>query len=187
MLWLVVGLSGLSGCFYFDFFGEYARGSRWYYRTRYDLALNSWEPLAKSGDCDAQLRYGLLYFQGMGVQKNYITAIMWWTKAANQGQPRAQIALGDLYYQGPGSKARCSDGQCGVERDLVTAYMWYRLGERFAYSSGGFAYSSDAKEALKLVIPRIRREMTKKQIEKSEKLVEAWQPSPSACKPRDIW
>ena len=179
MLWLVVGLAVLSRCFY-NPIDDFARGSRWYNRARYDLALSTWEPLAKGGDCDAQFRYGLLYFQGVGVSENYITAIMWWTKAANQGQQLAQSALGDLYYQGPGISLRCSDGQCGVERDLVTAYMWYRLGERFVYTSG-------EKENLKLVLPRIRRKMTKKQIEKTEKLVEAWQPSPSACEPRHYW
>ena len=44
-------------------------------------------------------------------------AVRWYLRAANQGNDLAQQRLGLLYERGD-----------GVPKDLVQAYMWYKLG-----------------------------------------------------------
>ena len=157
----------------YDPFDPYAFGVRWYDRGGYDRALAYRKPLAEAGDCDAQAQLGRLYFEGKGVMRDYEQAITWWRKAANQGQQKAQIALGDLYYQGNHVTIRCQR-DCGIRRNLVTAYKWYRLGERAAY------YKAE-KQYLKAILPHIRAEMSALELEKAEKMTTQWRPSPAAC------
>ena len=179
-LFLILSFVILPGCMIpgtkYDPFDPYAFGVRWYERRRYDRALGYWKPLAEAGDCDAQTQLGRLYFEAKGVTRDYEQAIAWWRKAANQGQQKAQIVLGDLYYQGDHVAIRCP-ANCGIQRNLVTAYKWYRLGERGAY------YKAE-KEYLKLILPYIRAEMSPLELQEAEKLITEWRPSPAACKPR---
>lgn len=179
-LFLILGIVILAGCMIpgtkYDPFDPYAFGLRWYERGSYDRALGYWKPLAEAGDCDAQAQLGRLYFEGKGVPRDYEQAIAWWRKAANQGQQKAQIALGDLYYQGEHVEIRCQ-GNCGMARDLVMAYRWYRLGEQAAY------YKAE-KEHLNQILPKIRADMSHEEFEKAENLITEWRPSPAACKPR---
>jgi hypothetical protein len=179
-LFLILGIVILAGCMSpgtkYDPVDPYAFGLRWYERGSYDRALAYWKPLAEAGDCDAQAQLGRLYFEGKGVSRDYPQAIAWWRKAANQGQQKAQIALGDLYYQGEHVAIRCQ-ADCGIQRNLVTAFMWYRLGEKAAY------YKAE-REYMKLIIPYIRADMSPQELEETEKSITAWQPSPAPCKPR---
>jgi hypothetical protein len=171
---------------YYDPFDAYVIGLRSYDRGAYQQAAERWAPLAKAGDCDAQFRYGLLYFRGVGIrderdsgyaEPNYAKALELWKSSANQGQPKAQMALGDLYYQGQRVTLGCST--CGVQRNLVVAYKWYLLGEKSAVYEGEKTY-------LSRILPSIRSEMTQLEREEGEKLAKEWKPSPSACKPRQL-
>jgi hypothetical protein len=187
---MVFGAAAVAGCMipgtYYDPFDNYVIGLRMYDRGAYQQAAEKWEPLVKAGDCDAQFRYGLLYFQGMGIRDesgagyakpNYAKAVELWNIAANQGQPKAQMVLGDLYYQDQHVTIRCT--MCGIQRNLVTAYKWYLLGEQSA------AYAGE-KEYLRHTLLSIRSEMTQLEGEEGEKLVAQWKPSPSACEPRRL-
>ena len=72
-----------------------------FYRGNFSAARSDWEPLAEKGDCDAQFRLGILYFQEQGVKLDVQKAISLWTTAAEGGQPRAQYTLGNLYFNSP--------------------------------------------------------------------------------------
>jgi TPR repeat protein len=75
---------------YYDPGDIYTRGLRWFDRGNYEQARLDWEGLAKTGDCDAQYRLGVLYFLGAGVPQDFAEARKHWLIAANQGQGFAQ-------------------------------------------------------------------------------------------------
>ncbi|MCT7461342.1 sel1 repeat family protein [Aliarcobacter cryaerophilus] len=70
--------------------------------------------LAKKGDAKAQNGLGVMYQNGLGVDKNYKKAFEWYEKAANQGDPIAQNNLGFMYENG-----------YGVEQDYKRSRQWY--------------------------------------------------------------
>ncbi len=55
-----------------------------------------------------------MYYNGLGVERDYEKAIEWYSKAAEQGYSTAQNNLGNMYYNG-----------LGVERDYEKAIEWY--------------------------------------------------------------
>ena len=64
----------------------------------------------------------MLYGNGLGVPKDYETAVKWYRLAAEQGNANAQGNLGVMYALGT-----------GVIRDYVYAHMWGNI----AISIGG--------------------------------------------------
>jgi uncharacterized protein len=72
-------------------------------RGDYATALREWKPLAEQGDANAQYKLGWMYDNGLGVPKNYETAVKFWhLLEAEQGSSYAQHNLGWLYQQGKG-------------------------------------------------------------------------------------
>lgn len=57
---------------------------------------------ALGGVANAQYNLGVLYHQGLGVEKNMDTAIGWYKAAAGQGHPEAAYNLGIAYIEGVG-------------------------------------------------------------------------------------
>lgn len=55
---------------------------------------------ARAGDTKAQLRMGLAFEFGQGVQKDSAEAMRWYRMAADRGDPVAQADLGYLYESG---------------------------------------------------------------------------------------
>ena len=72
-------------------------------------------------------------------------------KIAKRGHPTAQVHLGKQYYHGN-----------GVEQSLIEAYKWFALSE-----------TAIGKHFLKLLLD----EMSKEQLEKSNKLIKEFNPS----------
>ena len=95
---------------------------------------------------EAQYHLGVMYYNGFGVEKDYVTAHKWWTLAAQQGHATAQANLGVMYEKG-----------YGVEKDYVTAYKWWTLAAR-----------SDLRDAM-------AQKMTPDQITEAERLAREWQ------------
>ena len=69
---------------------------------------------AKRGDAEAQFRLGERYYNGKGLEKDYIEAVRWLLKSAEQGNDSAQFFIGKCY----------NDGN-GVEQDYDKAVQWY--------------------------------------------------------------
>ncbi|HEY2620004.1 MAG TPA: caspase family protein [Acetobacteraceae bacterium] len=78
-------------------------------------AQQSLRELAEQGQPQAQIDLGLLYAKGLGVAKDYPTAMQWFQRAAGQGAPRALFLVGLMYERG-----------FGVPRNYDTALDWYR-------------------------------------------------------------
>jgi hypothetical protein len=81
----------------------------------YATALREWRPLAESGNRDAQFNLGLLYENGLGIDRDGAEAARWYRLAAEQNDRTAQAYLGEMYAQG-----------LGVERDDIEALRWYK-------------------------------------------------------------
>jgi TPR repeat protein len=65
-------------------------------------ARRYWEPLAESGQAEAQYGLGFLYESGLGLARSDKSAFDWYRQAAEQSHPRAQFNLGILYMEGRG-------------------------------------------------------------------------------------
>jgi uncharacterized protein len=135
----------------------------------YARALELLRPLANAGNPLAQFDLGVLYDQGLGVEKDDQEALFWYTKSAAQGYANAQTNLGQMYCDGQGvpvdyNKARewwsraAQQGNLiaqndlgsmylkgqGVQKDYARAAAWYRRpaeqGDRQAENSLGMMY-----------------------------------------------
>jgi TPR repeat protein len=71
--------------------------------------------LAEKGQTSAQIDLGLNYAKGIGVPKDYATALQWFQRAADQGDPHAQFYVGLMHERGN-----------AVPRSYATALIWYR-------------------------------------------------------------
>jgi len=173
---------------YYDPTDRYVMGLRLFDRGQPENAILFWKPLAEKGDCDAQYRYGTLFFLGAGVPKNLDSAREWWSKAADQGQYRAQLMLATVYgYRllTTGSFVRaftvdCRRG-CGVPRDPQVAYEWLRLA-RDLIPRNLEAFRQQAT----LEIVDLEAELTTEQKAEAERRIGAWTPSPARCEPREL-
>jgi TPR repeat protein len=63
-------------------------------RKDYQTAVRLLEPLARSGQPQAQLRLGMLYYHGHGVRESDSQARDWFERAAKQGLAEAQLGSG---------------------------------------------------------------------------------------------
>ncbi len=113
----------------------------------YAAAIKEWQPLAKSGDANAQHNLGLIYQYGYGVKKDLVKAAVLYRKAAEQGDTSSQIKIGLAYEEG-----------LGVKKDASKAVEWYRKAAEQGDAKGqlflGIAYEvgqsvpKDAAEAV---------------------------------------
>ncbi len=71
---------------------------------------------AESGDAEAQVILGRMYFDGNGVPQDDVEAVRWFRLAAEQGSQDGQFNLSFMYEYGR-----------GVALDLAEAVHWYRL------------------------------------------------------------
>lgn len=97
---------------------------------------------------------GVLYYNGLGVARDYTEAARWFDRAAARGAAEAQFQLGLMYWLGQGVPADEAvavrlmrtaanqgfpiaminmgdiyrDGNGGTPIDLVRAYGWYMMG-----------------------------------------------------------
>jgi uncharacterized protein len=81
----------------------------------YAAAVREWQPLAESGNHDAQFNLGLAYENGLGVAADAGQAALWYRRAADQDDREAQAYLAEMYAKG-----------LGVARNDVEALRWYR-------------------------------------------------------------
>jgi hypothetical protein len=78
-------------------------------RKDYPTAIRLLEPLARSGNAQAQMRMGLLHYHGHGVRENDAQALTWFEQAARQGLAEAQFHLGNMYAYGLGDPGEGAD------------------------------------------------------------------------------
>ena len=59
----------------------------------YHVAFSDLLPVAQKGNPDAQYAVGYMYYNGLGVDKDFNSAQFWFHSAADQGNVKAQKAL----------------------------------------------------------------------------------------------
>lgn len=171
----------LQGCQTYQFSSDkYVLGLRWFDRGAYGLAVEYWEPLLNTADCDVEYRMGLLHL--MGVHKGYNDPQKireYIGRAAQGGHSTAAIAHGDFYYQGTEEDIFHICKSCGYKKDYIEALKWYLVGQKNARYRGQRSYSKD-------MIGLIKSKMAPAQIAESKKRASEWQPT-RLCKMRDLW
>jgi TPR repeat protein len=80
----------------------------------YETAISLWLPLAENGDTDAQNYLGIIYYLGLGTDKDYKKSLEWYERAAKGGHADAQRNYGDMINFGR-----------GTTKNNHEAYKWY--------------------------------------------------------------
>lgn len=93
-----------------------ASGMQAFRNKDYAKAFEEWKAAADAGQAEAQFDLGVLYAQGLGVQRDLTVAERWYRKAAEQGNAEAEFALGQMYSRG-----------WGVPRDEADALRWFQM------------------------------------------------------------
>ena len=94
---------------------EYNLGVTAFQAKDYAGAYQHWSAVANAGNLNALNNLGYLIYYGLGTPAQPQRAITLWRSAAEHGQSESQWHLGNAYADG-----------IGVDRDLPTAYAWYR-------------------------------------------------------------
>ena len=84
-----------------------------------DISFSEKVNLAQDGNAEAQFQLCMCYWEGNGVEANYVEAATWCHAAAEQGHAKAQFMLGVCYVLGT-----------GVDKDNVEAAKWFRKAAR---------------------------------------------------------
>ena len=77
--------------------GRLGGGECRYRENDFVTAMKELRPLAERGDANAQYNVGVMYGQGVGVERNDSEAVKWFRKAALQGHAGAQMNLGIIF------------------------------------------------------------------------------------------
>lgn len=133
--------------------------------------IQTWEEAAAKGDVLAQYDLGNMYYEGSGVDQDYVKAREYFTLAAEQGNADAQHNLGVIYSMAQGTRQdlpqaakyhtlAANQGNAdshymlaafyyegdGVEKDITTAYAHLILTLELDSS---YVRAKDAQNALK--------------------------------------
>ncbi len=125
--------------------------AKWYRKV-----ADSYRKSAEQGDARAQASLASCYSLGEGVLQNQFEANNWDRRAAAQGDSIAQYGLGLKYY----------DGNKGVPKDFVQAYMWFNLSAARGDSVNPSEYWRD----------KVAAEMSPAQIAEAQRLAHEFKP-----------
>lgn len=115
---LIVLLASLTGCATSSNETEYNQGVESFRAKDYSNARVHWQAAAKQNVRAAHNNLGYLLYYGLGGTPEPERAVSLWTIAAKNGEREAQWHLALAFEEGK-----------GVDRDLVSAYAWYRCAE----------------------------------------------------------
>lgn len=118
--------------------------------SRFVEAREALDPLARSGNADAEELIGVMYAMGLGVERDDRRAFEFYLRSSLKGHPGAQSGIGWYYEVGRGLPAP----------DFVRAYMWYTLS-----AIGGDPDAAVSQE-------EIAKKMTREEIDAALVLVE---------------
>jgi TPR repeat protein len=77
------------------------------------IDLNQLDVIYRNGKAEDQFKYGQMYEEGNGVDRDCTKALNWYQRAADQHHPEAQFKLGVIYANG-----------LGVEKSVDRALSW---------------------------------------------------------------
>ncbi len=138
----------------------------------YEKSVSLFEELAHQGNRAAQYNLGIVYETGVGDLRDDHRAEDWYRKAAENGLPEAQFCLAailaaDYMQQAEDYGYNPEIGNTTLnerEQKFLEAYKWLLIAKQ--------AKHRDASSALR----RLRKNMTKSQIEEAQRMAENEQP-----------
>ena len=119
---------------------DYGVGLEFFDAGNFTEAAKWYGAAAEQGLVQAQLQLGGLFFNGLGVEKDYSQALFWFTKAAEAGNAEAQTNLGYMF-----------DKAFGIEQDYKKAVVWYRKAAEQGYANAQFNLGMMHDEGLGVV------------------------------------
>jgi uncharacterized protein len=156
-------------------------GASAFERGDYDTALQIWRPLAEH-DPRAAINLGVMYAEGLGVQKDAVEALRWLGPAALAGEPSAQMHLGVMFAEGIG----------GRRPNYEAAAAWYRAAADQGYPVAAHMWANlaaaklppgKARDAVLQLRDQLADKMTPAQITDAQKLAREWKPKGAAPPP----
>ncbi len=108
---------------------HYSVGVEAFQAGDYRLAFDSWSLGAYEDSTDAQYNLGVLYIEGLGVERNLEQARFWFLRAAEKLHVEALYNLGHLSLDG-----------LGVEKDIHKALDWWKQAAEGGYAPAQFNY-----------------------------------------------
>ncbi len=156
-------------------------------------ARGIFNPLATTGNAQAQFMLGVMHENGLGTAKDSQAAAAWYRKAATAGLASAQYNLGIFYQLGRGVPAdptqalkfhRMAAMQghnrsqnnlgtmyylgAGVARDTIEAWKWFTLAQN--------GLQGDAHDIARKNIAAIERELSADELAEAKRRATAWKP-----------
>lgn len=131
---------------------DFERGWRAYQSQDYAAAAAAWRRAAERGHPRAQNGLGVLFRDGLGVEKDPASAITWFRISAEKGYAYAMFNLGLAYRDG-----------IGVPRSEVEAYKWLLLASTVNY---------DREAAFEREL--VARRMSGQQLKEARARAQAW-------------
>ncbi|ROR34617.1 tetratricopeptide repeat protein [Inmirania thermothiophila] len=110
--------------------GPYEDGVAAFTRGDYQRAFALFKPLADAGDARAQVRLGIMYFNGQGVAEDEGEALRWFRSAAEAGDADGAFRLGYLYAYG------YAEPEEGTAQEA--AARWYRRAAEQGHADAAF-------------------------------------------------
>lgn len=116
---------------------------------------------AELGQVEAMYQLGIAYMDGIGVERDYPSAMRWLARSAAYGDAygknpvrlRAQNAVGSIYENG-----------YGVTSDLALAYAWYSLAS---------TASTDSSEDVNKDLLRVQQKLTPDELVRARSIASA--------------
>ena len=101
---------------------------------RYEEAIAIWLPLANSGDAGAQFNMGVMYANGLGVDRDMGVAMDWWEAAARQLHVRAAHNLALAMLAGEPRDGSRAEG----EIDYTAVLRFLKIGADAGYPNSEY-------------------------------------------------
>lgn len=101
---------------------------------RYEEAIAIWLPLANSGDAAAQFNMGVMYANGLGVDRDMSVAMDWWENAARQLHVRAAHNLALAMLAGEPHDGSRED----AETDYTAVLRYLKIGADAGYPNSEY-------------------------------------------------
>ena len=182
----------LSSCAtFYDPSDPYLSGVRSFDRNSTERAKQYWLPLAMDGDCDAEFGMGILFLLGEGVAQDYHIAHGWLLSSANKGQALAQALIAVMHahdaiiiHSFTASRLYNCEKGCGYEKDLLVAYQWMRLSERYTHSDAN--YDTD-RTIIVSKAKKYEESLTLRQLRNADSGIQLWKPPLGQCEQRNTW
>lgn len=112
-----MSVSELIGCLIrkTGLLGRYQKGLGHLQFQEYEKAYRIWLGLAEDGDAQAQFDLGVMFHNGLELEKDEEMALYWFDKAASQNHANAENYLGTIYKTG-----------WGVAQDIGKAQTYFK-------------------------------------------------------------